>query len=228
MPDEPVTIAREQCAIGEVVLRRRAVSGVLELIVDGVFAMDTVDVSTEVALAEAALARHPRPSRVLVGGLGLGFTTRTVLADPRVDHVDVVEIAEPLVRWARAGDVAELAGLEGSRRCRLDVADIRDVLAGRFGPVGEWDLVLLDVDNGPDFLIRAANADLYGSQLLAAALGRVAPDGELIVWSSHVAPDLLITMEVVARATGGTAFEQVIEVSREGRTLDYALYGISR
>ena len=226
--DEPVTIAREQSAVGEVALRRRPGSGVLELVVDGSFAMDTVDVSTEVALAEAALARHPRPRRVLVGGLGLGFTVRTVLADTRVERLDVVEVAEPLVRWARAGDVPELAGLEEGDRCRLHVADVAEVLAGRVGPAGEWDLVLLDVDNGPDFLIRRANAALYAAPMLTTALGRVADGGELVVWSSHRAPALLEAMREVAAAAGGTAFEQVIEVCREGRAFDYALYGIRR
>ena len=96
-----VTLARADTPHGEVALRRRG--EVLELVVDGAFAMDTVDTSTEVALAERALRRHPAPHRVLVGGLGLGMTARAVLADPRVHHVDVVELAEPLVCWARDG-----------------------------------------------------------------------------------------------------------------------------
>ncbi|OMQ14019.1 hypothetical protein A7K94_0219575 [Modestobacter sp. VKM Ac-2676] len=73
---------------GEVVLRRRTAedgTGHLELIVDGVFAMDDVDTSTERALATEALARCAGTElRVLVGGLGLGWTAATALADPRV------------------------------------------------------------------------------------------------------------------------------------------------
>ena len=126
------------------------------------------------------------------------------------------------------GGVPELAGLEDDDRCRLHVADVADVLLGRVGPAGEWDVVLLDVDNGPDFLIRPANAELYAAPLLVAALARVARGGALVVWSSHVAPELHRTMGEVAASAGGTAFERVIEVSREGRTFDYALYGIRR
>ena len=118
MQDLPETIAREGSATGEVALRRRPASGVLELVVDGAFAMDSVDVSTEVELAQAALAAHPEPARVLVGGLGLGFTARAVLADPRVRRLDVAEIAEPLVRWAREGLVPELAGARTRARAR--------------------------------------------------------------------------------------------------------------
>lgn len=228
MQDLPETIAREGSATGEVALRRRPASGVLELVVDGAFAMDSVDVSTEVELAQAALAAHPEPARVLVGGLGLGFTARAVLADPRVRRLDVAEIAEPLVRWAREGLVPELAGLEDDRRCRLHVADVVEVLAGQVGPPGEWDVVLLDVDNGRGFLIRPANAVLYTASWLTAALGRVAPGGALVVWSSHADAALLATMGEVAVGAGGTAFERAVPVSREGRVLDYALYGIRR
>lgn len=222
-----VTLAREQCAVGEVALRRRD-SGVLELVVDGAFAMDTVDVSTEVELARAALSLHPTPRRVLVGGLGLGFTARAVLADPRVEQLDVVEVAEPLVRWARSEQVPELAGLESDGRCRLHVADVADLLARPAPPAGEWEVILLDVDNGPDFLIRPVNARLYGREHLEVAMGRVAPRGLLLVWSSHRSPGLLATLGEVADQLGGTAFERVLEVSREGRTFDYAIYGLSR
>ena len=82
---------------GEIALRERAHpdgsgSVVHELVVAGVFAMDSLDTSTETALAVEALTRTAAPGRVLVGGLGLGFTTWQVLKDKRVRQVDVVEI----------------------------------------------------------------------------------------------------------------------------------------
>ncbi len=219
-----VTVAREGTPHGEVALRRRGT--VLELVVDGAFAMDTVDTSTEVRLATEALDLHADPRRVLVGGLGLGFTARAVLADPRVEHVDVVELAEPLVRWARTGVVPELTGIEGSR-CTLHVADVADVLAGRAGPRGPWEIVLLDVDNGPDFLVHARNARLYEAPALAAARAALTPGGVLLLWSSHVAPPLLAAMRSTARP-GDVVREQVLHVAREGRSLDYALYTLIR
>jgi spermidine synthase len=206
------------------VLRRRG--PVLELVVDGAFAMDTVDTSTEVALAQRALARHPSPRRVLVGGLGLGMTTRAVLADPRVARTDVVELAAPLVEWSRAGLVPELAGLEDGR-CLLHVADVGDVLAGRVGPRGPWDVVLLDVDNGPVFLVHSSNAPLYAPPGLAEARSALAPGGLLVVWSSHVAPSLLAALREVAHG-GDEVAEDVVEVQREGRALRYALYSLAR
>jgi spermidine synthase len=222
---EPVvTVAREDTPHGEVALRRRA--EVLELVVDGAFAMDTVDTSTERLLAQVALADVAEPRRVLDGGLGLGFTARAVLADPRVEHLDVVELAEPLVRWARESLVPELAGLEGAR-CSLHVADVLDVLHGRAVPRGPWDLVLLDVDNGPDFLVHAHNAALYDGPALAAARAAVRPGGALVVWSSHRAPALLAGLEAVAHDDDEVA-ELVVPVEREGHRLDYALYRLGR
>lgn len=223
--DEPArTVGRAQTPHGEVVLRRR--EQILELVVDGAFAMDSVDTSTERALAAEALARHPRPRSVLVGGLGLGFTTRAVLADPRVRHVDVVELAAPLVGWARDGLVDELAGLEGPR-CTFHVADVADVLRGTEGPAGPWDVVLLDVDNGPAFLVHPANEALYRVPMLAAARDCLAPGGLLVVWSSHVAPDLLGHLEDVA-GPGDRVAERTLAVHRGGRSLTYALYSLAR
>lgn len=219
-----VTIAREDTPHGEVVLRRRG--EVLELIVNGAFAMDTVDTSTEVALAREALSRQVSPRRVLVAGLGLGFTARAVLADPRVVHLDVVELAEPLVRWTREGVAPELAGLAEDPRCTLHVVDIAEVLSGRVGPPGPWDLVLLDVDNGPGFLVHPANERLYAPCGLARARDRLAPGGTLLIWSSHRSPELLAALAEVA-GPGERAEEHALTVHREGRVLDYVLYGLA-
>lgn len=226
-PDEPpITVAREDTPHGEVALRRRG--DVLELVVDGAFAMDTVDVSTERELARRALAEHPEPRRVLVGGLGLGFTVREVLAGARVARLDVAELAEPLVRWAGERLVPELAGLEDDGRCRLHVADVADVLAGRSEPAGPWDVVLLDVDNGPGFLVHEHNESLYAGDGLATAYRALAPGGVLVIWSADASPELLAGLAEVAPPDQARAGEQVLSVTREGRTFDYALYTLSR
>ncbi|MDN5716136.1 MAG: spermidine synthase, partial [Janibacter sp.] len=99
------TIVSATTPRGEIALRERldpSGSGVVhELVVAGVFAMDSLDTSTEAALALESLARTSNPERVLVGGLGLGFTAWQVLKDKRVRHVDVIEIEADLVEWAR-------------------------------------------------------------------------------------------------------------------------------
>ena len=88
-------------------LRRRAYDGALELRVNGVFVMDTRETGTERLLAELSLADLPanRGLKVLVGGLGLGFTLAAVLRDERVGTVIVAEIEPSLVGWHEQGIV---------------------------------------------------------------------------------------------------------------------------
>lgn len=233
--DGRVVLARGTGPRGEVVLLRRGDH--VELVVNGAFAMDTVDTSTEVLLARRALTSTRDPRRVLVGGLGLGFTARAVLGDFRVQRLDVVEIEEQLVAWARGGvDPAllpELAGLEDDPRCLLWTADVAAVLGGGAGsragmPCGPWDVVLLDVDNGPGFLVHEDNARLYAVEGLRSAVARVSPGGALVVWSSHRAPGLHGHLETLAAETGGRAEEVLLPVERDGRSFTYALYALHR
>ena len=86
---DSVEIARAETERGEVVLRRRtsdAAADVVELRVNGVFVMDTLETTSEIELAAQALDLVDAPAAVLIGGLGLGFTLQRVLADPRVER----------------------------------------------------------------------------------------------------------------------------------------------
>lgn len=221
----PTTLARARDAHGEVVLRCRP-PATYELVVNGVFAMDTVDVGTEELLATLALDRVAAPAgatgdggrTVLVGGLGLGFTTRRVLADPRVTSVVVAELHGPLVDWTRAGLVPPAAGLLDDPRVQVVVADVRDVVTGT--PPGSLDAVLLDVDNGPDFLVHDGNDALYDVPFLRLAATRLRPGGVLAVWSASPSPRVRSALEEVL----GSCDEVLHRVEREGRTFTYALY----
>lgn len=214
---------------GEVVLQRRtgADGSVEELIVNGVFAMDSLDTSTERRLADATRSAR----RVLVGGLGLGYTAAEVLA---TDHatgaasavrLDVVEIEECLIDWARAGLTPTLAAVATDPRVRLHAADVRAVLAGLpGGPQGPWDAIVLDVDNGPDFLIHAANDALYGEASLQTAYDRLAPGGTLAIWCQGPSAELLSTLRRITEQ----AKENHFEVRRGDRDLGYVIYSLTR
>ena len=131
-------------------------------------------------LASAALGDIAAP-RVLIGGLGLGYTLRATLdALGAGAQVVVAELAEAIVTWNR-GPLAHLAGrpLEDPR-VRVEIADVRHVMRGG----APWHAILLDVDNGPAALTRASNASLYDSPGLAAAHAALAPGGVLVVWSA--------------------------------------------
>ena len=120
----------------------------------------------------------------------------------------------------------ELAGLEGER-CTLHVADVLDVLAGRAGHAGPWDVVLLDVDNGPDFLVHASNAPLYAPPALAAARSDWPPAACSSCGPRTWRPP---SWRPCARSPtdDDEVAEDVVEVEREGRALRYALYSLAR
>ena len=143
---------------------------------------------SEQMLADVALAAlGPRPAaRVLVGGLGMGFTLAQVLRAVDADAVvEVVELVPEVVEWNR-GMLADLAGrpLQDARVC-VSTGDVAEaILAAN----ARYDVVLLDVDNGPEALVHPGNQRLYGGGGLAAARAALRPGGVLAVWSSADSP----------------------------------------
>jgi spermidine synthase len=208
-----------------VVLRRRRADGrsVEELIINGAFAMDSSETSTERLLAELALPTG-RAERVLIGGLGLGYTVNAVAAK-EVDAIDVVEIEQCLIDWAYQGTTATLAAAASDPRVQLYARDIKPVLEGAVDePIGPWDAIVLDVDNGPDFLIHGENRLLYSPTRLGAAYSQLTSGGTLAIWCQHPAPQLLAILEGIAPS----AQEHVIDTSRGWRSFPYTIYTISR
>jgi spermidine synthase len=177
-------IARARSERGELVLRRRE-DGALELRVNGVFVMDDQETSSEELLASAALEAVRRPERVLVGGLGLGYTVRALLADSRLGQVIVAEIEPDLVAWMRSGLVPSILD---DPRVGVVVGDVRAVVTDL--PDASVDAILLDVDNGPDFLVYNENSAIYTSDFLATCRVKLRAGGVLTVWSSSASAAL--------------------------------------
>ena len=201
-------------------LRRRIeerAADALELRVNGVFVMDTKETGSEAALAEAALALVDEPRDVVIGGLGLGYTLQRVLADPRVGRVSVVEIEEALVGWMRDGTVPHGPALLADKRVHIVNADIVMAIAEASST---YDLVLLDVDNGPGYLVHKANAGIYEQDFIASTTRVVNPGGALVVWSADPAPQLAEAMEKVY----GNCTEHRHDVVLQERPEQYLLY----
>ena len=165
-------VARASSERGEVVLRR----------VNGVFVMDTAETTSETELARAALRVVDQASDVLVGGLGMGFTTREVLADPRVERLLVVEIEAAVIDWLRDGTVPHGPTYLADERLTVVNADIREAVAE--ARPDSLDLVLLDIDNGPDFLVYDANRSVYEEEFLGRVRDALHLGGALVVWSA--------------------------------------------
>jgi spermidine synthase len=221
------TIARHDGPRGEVVLRRRSGYGRLrpveELIINGAFAMDSSETSTEILLGKLAVPSD-RARRVLVAGLGLGYTVAAISCKD-VNVIDVVEIEHCLIDWAYQGLTATLAAAAADPRIRLHAADIRLVLYGSCeGLYGPWDAIVLDVDNGPDFLIHDQNSTLYTEACLLAAYHLLTEAGTLAIWCQRPVPRVRAVLEQIAPS----AREHVVEVRRGQRTFGYAIYTVSR
>ena len=150
--------------------------GVAELMTSRLYASE----EALATLAAEKLKGRTKP-RVLIGGLGMGFTLRAALSafGPNAEIV-VAELVPAVVRWAR-GPMAELfGGSLDDRRVELVEADVA-ALIGRAKPL--YDAILLDVDNGPEGMTQSANDHLYSMRGLAAARAALSPGGVLAVWS---------------------------------------------
>ncbi len=214
---ESVILARGDADGFDIALRRRG-TDVYELIVNGAFAMDSVDHASEDALADLL----PDGS-TLVGGLGLGFTANRLLA--RGNRVDVVELSRDLIDWARSGLIPWL-DLDAAR-LTVHHGDITATLAAPPAALGRstWDGIALDVDNGPTFLIHDRNAKLYTASGIEAAWLRLNPGGRLAVWCEADSPKLEATLASLPAVDVGT---QRVSVARQGREFAYPIYWVDK
>ena len=127
--------------------------------------------------------------RILIGGYGMGFTLRAALARMGDSGQAVVaEISDKIVEWAR-GPMADLTGeCLSDPRLDLKICDVAALIDdANDGTCAKFDAILLDVDNGPDGMVRDANNRIYSRTGIAKARDALAPGGILSVWSA--APD---------------------------------------
>ena len=167
---------------GELRLKRRGTE--FSIMVGNIELMNSRLSGSEEALASLACARiRDRPApRILIGGLGMGFTLRAALANLGPDaRLTVAEIVPAVVTWAR-GPMAEVFGQALSDpRVTIREDDVADLISTH---PSAYDAILLDVDNGPEGLSRQANDGLYSAKGLSAARTALRPGGVLAVWSS--------------------------------------------
>ncbi|MDX6594264.1 MAG: hypothetical protein QOJ13_3460 [Gaiellales bacterium] len=153
------------------------------MIADGTFLMDTRDGRSERLLVREAIAGRD-VVRMLIGGLGVGFSLDEALSAAEVHEVVLVEVEPTVVAWAGT----HLRGLNrhgvDDPRVELVVADMFDALDSL---QGRFDAICLDTDNGPGWLVHPENARLYTDAALERLAGLLQPGGRLAVWAA--APD---------------------------------------
>lgn len=185
--NDPVTgteiVARVHGACGELVLRRAG--GHCEVIANGTFLMDTRCGESERLLVGAALDRHSA-GRILLGGLGVGFSLRAALDRAEVSSVVVVEREQAVIDWNRAG--GPLAGWHGAALEDARVEVVHADLLGYVPAYAGFDAICLDIDNGPGWTVDAGNAALYRACGIDKLCASLRPCGVLSVWSAEAAP----------------------------------------
>lgn len=190
MSETAQLIERRAGPNGEVVLRRRG--GCFEIIANGCFLMDTSDGRSERLMVSAALGRlaHPRGASVLIGGLGVGFSLAQACADPRPARIRVVEREQAVIDWHTRG-AAPLRRFAGTGHSDPRARIVRDdLLAHVRGTAERYDVLCLDIDNGPGWTVTDGNRSVYEPAGLAALERVLTAGGVLSVWSAAAAPDL--------------------------------------
>ena len=181
-------------------------------------------IGSEEALATFACDRikdRARP-RVLIGGLGMGFTLRAALKVLRPEaRVIVAEIVPAVIAWA-SGPMASLYG-DCLTDPRVDVheADVGDLIRAK---PAAYDAILLDVDNGPEGLSRRANDSLYSAAGLRATHAALSKGGVLAVWSSS--PNAQFTERL--RKGGFDAKEMKVRAVRAGKGSRHVIWIATR
>ncbi|MFK8030056.1 MAG: spermidine synthase [Gammaproteobacteria bacterium] len=168
---------------------------------------------SEKALADLACEKfgNKAKARLLIGGLGMGFTLAAALEAVGPDaEVIVSELVPEVVTWNRTL-IGEPAGHPlKDKRSRVIVGDVANII--RQEPAG-FDAIMMDVDNGPEGLVRRENDWLYGSSGLRATHAALRPKGVLAVWSSS--PDRAFTKRL--QQAGFKVSEHTVRPHRAGK-----------
>lgn len=216
-------IERRLGVSGELVLRRGAAG--LEIIANGVFLVSAANSASSRVLVSAAWPRvSGNALRVLIGGLGIGDALDEALACERIAAVTVVELEPTIVRWFRehgAEMAARAAVAESAGRLRLITGDVAEVLSRA---ESAWDVVALDTDNGPAWLVRDDNAGLYSTAGIRRAWAALRPSGVAVFWSPEQYPWFETRLHAVFSRVSTVTTGDLID----GRRQDYTMYVAER
>ena len=217
-----VEIERAPGVSGELVLRRGPAG--LEVIANGVFLVSAANAASSRALVAAAWPFVSGDALdVLIGGLGIGDALDEALGCERVAAVTVAELEPVVVRWfrehggarARRAATAERAG-----RARVVTGDVAALLDGR----QRWDVVALDTDNGPEWLVRPENAGLYADAGLRRVRAALRDGGVAVFWS----PDRYPAFEAALQHVFGRLETVTASDIIAGRRFEYTMYVAAR
>lgn len=180
-------LAYEPTPLGMLCLRRRELLSqpgtiVTEVTLNHEFLMSSFHTASERALASVGLNLFEGTEpKVLVGGLGLGYTAAAVLANESVAHVEVVELLPQVIGWLEQDLIPLAASLKDDSRLKISQDDVYKRLWAP--PTKQFDLILIDVDHSPEDQLDEAGHSFYTEEGLMRAKEHLAEHGILGVWS---------------------------------------------
>ncbi|MBD7991426.1 hypothetical protein OIV19_10775 [Brucella sp. HL-2] len=178
----------------EILLRQR--DDIFEIRYNGLELMSNINFQSETVLAERSLRLLGRsPKRVLIGGLGMGFTLRAALDYLPIDtEVTVCELVPEIVEWNHSR-IGHLAGFPlHDRRVKIRIGDVMDTLNQN---PATYDLILMDTDNGPDFLVRSTNDAIYADHGLTVVENALTSNGIASFWSATASSEFEKTLDTL-------------------------------
>ena len=156
------------------------------ILVDGLELMHSKATASELLLGEIGIQKLTdiKAPRILIGGLGLGFTLKRVLEDlPEGAIVDVAELIPEVVNWNREHLRPLNGGLLDDPRVKVHIEDVTALI--RASKEKAYDAILLDIDNGTVPFVANENASLYSDKGLKAVRRAIKPQGRAVFWSAH-------------------------------------------
>ncbi|MBL4846960.1 MAG: spermidine synthase [Planctomycetes bacterium] len=219
--------------LGVLYLRRRELLSrpgtiVTEVTLDSELLMSSLNTDSEVALSERALAwRGGEDSglRVLVGGLGLGYTAAAALGSDRVAVVRVVEHLPAVIGWISEGKVPLAEQLSSDSRVELAEGDVyAELLAAPAEGAAPWDLILIDVDHTPTEHLGPTSAPFYTAAAQATIKAHLAPEGVLAVWSAGDNDDYAATLGACFAQTHREHVSWINELINDGQEIEDVIF----
>jgi len=156
-----------------------------EVYAGGTLLFGTIEKESCRQLAQIALNSHPLPENVLIGGLGIGFTLQQVLKNPKVKQVDVIEIAPQIKKWNKQFFSKQNGQALNDPGSRVIIADIIDYF--KHPLQNNYDIIIINIDNGPGNTIHPDNTYLYCVEMLKIIdelLQSRKPKGLVGIWST--------------------------------------------
>ena len=175
----PTVIERALTKHGEIQLQKRGSD--YEIIFNGTFLMATYNGASEKLLVRAAIEAAAWPKAVLIAGLGVGFSLAEALQYPAVEKVKVIEIEKKIIEWNRT----HLAVYSNNALSQPQVEVVNADFIEWMGSSREkFDVICMDIDNGPDWVVMEANNELYSDAGISNLLKLINKNGAVSFWSA--------------------------------------------